>query len=106
MTEYYQFFSNSINYAPYDSTKTVSHTPQHNGGLYTGIPFKTGASYADVPVIPTADYMTRVNLRSSQDSTPPQAFFQQGGSTRPGNNKNESKCNPITALTKIEFSKC
>lgn len=55
-----------------------------NGGLYTGEPFQTGAPWANVPVIPSSDYMNHVNLRSA--NPPIQALFQFPGNTRPGNN--------------------
>lgn len=55
-----------------------------NGGLYTGEPFIPGAPWANVPVIPDADFMTNVNLRSA--NPPPQALYQYPGNVRPGNN--------------------
>lgn len=55
-----------------------------NGGLFTGEPFASGAPWANVPVVPDAEYMTHVNLRSARP--PVQALFQYPGNTRPGNN--------------------
>ncbi len=55
-----------------------------NGGLYTGEPFLKNAPWANIPVIPDADYMIHYNLRSA--NPPPGALTQYPGMTRPGNN--------------------
>lgn len=55
-----------------------------NGGLYTGEPFKEGAPYANVPVIPDTGYMIHYNLRSA--NPPEQALYHYPGTPRPGNN--------------------
>lgn len=56
---------------------------QLNGGLYTGEPFKKGAPWANVPVVPDEGYMTHVNLQSAN---PPKAALYQYNNIRPGNN--------------------
>ena len=72
-------------YANYDSSKYVPPPkPLLNGGLYTGEPFVKGAPYANVPVVPDADYLTHYNLRSA--NPPIDALYQYPGSIRPGNN--------------------
>lgn len=53
-----------------------------NGGLYTGEPFKPGAPWANVPVVPEADTYTQ-NLASA--NPPPDAIFIPSYS-RLGNN--------------------
>ena len=58
--------------------------PALNGGLYTGAPFLPNAPWGNVPVIPDADYMTHVNLKSA--NPPPEALSQYPGGPRPGNN--------------------
>lgn len=58
--------------------------PALNGGLYTGEPFKKGAPWANVPVVPDASYMIHYNLRSA--NPPPGAIYQYPGYNRPGNN--------------------
>ena len=69
----------------YISSKPIDiPKPRLNGGLYTGEPFKTGAPWANVPVIPDAGYMTNFNLRSA--NPPAAALFQYPGNIRPGNN--------------------
>jgi len=61
-----------------------AHNPKLNGGLYTGEPFQKDAPWANVPVVPDADYMTHYNLRSA--NPPLEALTQYPGGTRPGNN--------------------
>lgn len=102
-----------------------------NGGLYTGEPFKKGAPWGNVPVIPDVDYMINVNLRSA--NPPPKALFQYPGNTRPGNNyqnntglqqsgsynflcvscktvkdppRPECKCSKISPVSGNDFNKC
>ena len=58
--------------------------PSLNGGLYTGEPFKEGAPYANIPIIPDGGYMTHFALRSADP--PLQALYQYNDSYRPGNN--------------------
>lgn len=58
--------------------------PSHNGGLYTGAPFQTGAAWRNFPVVPDGVYMTSINLKSA--NPPPGATSQFAGSVRPGNN--------------------
>jgi hypothetical protein len=58
-----------------------------NGGLYTGEPFKKGAPWANVPVRPTAAYMTNINLRSA--NPPTLALYQLQAGYRPGNNTDD-----------------
>ena len=55
-----------------------------NGGLYTGEPFLKDAPWRNFPAVPSAAYMTNVNLRSA--NPPPQALFFMAASIRPGNN--------------------
>jgi hypothetical protein len=59
-------------------------SPQLNGGLYTGEPFRAGAAYANLAVAPDVDYLIHCNLRSA--GPPPGAITQYPGGTRPGNN--------------------
>ena len=61
--------------------------PALNGGLYTGEPFIKNAPWANVPVRPTAAYMTRMNLQSA--NPPIQALFQIQHGNRPGNNTDD-----------------
>lgn len=58
--------------------------PKLNGGLYTGEPFREGAPWANVPIVPDAGYMTNVALRSA--NPPEAALTQYPGNNRPGNN--------------------
>ncbi len=58
--------------------------PSLNGGLYTGEPFKEGAPYANIPIIPDGGYMTHFALRSA--NPPTQALYQYNDNYRPGNN--------------------
>ena len=80
------------NYAPYASSASCSKQNKMgipprdvNGGLYTGEPFRDGAPWANVPVIPDASYMIHYNLRSA--NPPADALTQYPGGERPGNNK-------------------
>lgn len=74
-----------MQYAPVNSGSYVPPPlPKLNGGLYTGEPFKEGAPWATVPVVPDIDYMIHYNLRSA--NPPIQALFQYPGTNRPGNN--------------------
>lgn len=57
--------------------------PSLNGGLYTGQPFRAGAPWANVPVVPDAGIYNFTNL-------PPSAprlakYMVPGGGIRPGN---------------------
>jgi hypothetical protein len=58
--------------------------PVLNGGLYTGEPFRKGAGYGNVPVVPDADYLIHHNLRSA--NPPGAALTQYPGGDRAGNN--------------------
>jgi hypothetical protein len=58
--------------------------PSLNGGLYTGEPFAPDAPWRNIPVVPDATYLTRVNLLSA--NPPPGATEQIPGGWRPGNN--------------------
>jgi hypothetical protein len=57
-------------------------TPELNGGLYTGEPFK--GPWGNVPVIPEGSIMTHDTLRSA--NPPIEANEQFGDMIRPGNN--------------------
>ena len=61
--------------------------PAPNGGLYTGLPFESGAEYANVYVRPSWAYMNSVNLRSADP--PPGALEQMPAHNRPGNNDDD-----------------
>lgn len=58
--------------------------PPLNGGLYTGEPFKEGAEYANVPVVPDSGYIIHYALRSA--NPPTEALYQYPETVRPGNN--------------------
>lgn len=58
--------------------------PSLNGGLYTGEPFREGAQYANIPIIPDGGYMTHFAIRSA--NPPTQALYQYNDNYRPGNN--------------------
>jgi len=60
--------------------------PSHNAGLYSGEPFKDGAPWAPVPIVPDSGYHVHVNLRASYPYLPAEAYFQYPGDTRLGNN--------------------
>ena len=62
--------------------------PKLNGGLFTGEAFLENAPWGNVPVRPTAAYMTNVNLRTADP--PVQALFQMQGGYRPGNNSDDA----------------
>lgn len=72
-----------LQYSYIDMLKNVG-VPERsvNGGLYTGQPFKDGAPWANVPVVPEADTYTK-NLESA--NPPPNGMFIPSF-TRPGNN--------------------
>ena len=55
-----------------------------NGGWFTGEPFRKGAGWATVPVIPEAGHMTSDTLLSA--NPPPGATTQSVGYPRAGNN--------------------
>ena len=61
--------------------------PKLNGGLFTGKPFTENAPWGNVPVRPTAAYMTNMNLRSA--NPPVQALYQMQAGSRPGNNTDD-----------------
>lgn len=69
-----------------DETTTGCKFPPFrlNGGWFTGEPFRKGAGWADVPVLPEAGYMISTNLKSADP--PPGATSQYVGVPRPGNN--------------------
>jgi hypothetical protein len=63
---------------------TPPPAPSLNGGLYTGEPFRKGAPWANVPVIPDAGVIAFTNLPAS---SPYEArYMLPGGGLRPGNN--------------------
>ena len=66
----------------WNSPYSMNPPEQFNGGLYTGEPFN--GPHGNIPVIPTAYYMTHVNLKSA--NPPPGAMNQDIGENRPGNN--------------------
>lgn len=74
-------------YAAVDWNGTVPPPPPAlNGGWYTGQPFKAGAPWATVPVVPDWSLMLQHTLRLADVPPPPQAFWQYAASHRPGNN--------------------
>jgi hypothetical protein len=59
--------------------------PSLNGGLYTGQPFRHGAPWANVPIVPDAGMMAFD--RNFPETAPAEArFMLPGGGIRPGNN--------------------
>lgn len=72
-----------LNYSYIDTVHPVP-VPERsvNGGLYVGAPFKDGAQWANVPVVPEPDTYTQ-NLASA--NPPPGGMFIPSN-TRPGNN--------------------
>ena len=58
----------------------------NNGGLYLGERFSK--LWGNVPVIPTANYLTNINLRSA--NPPPGAIFQLQNGNR-GNNNSDTE---------------
>ena len=68
-----------------------------NGGIYTGTPFHPNAPWRNFPAIPSAPYLTHVNLRTA--NPPPQALFQLQAGFRPGNNDSDGN---IPGVVKFE----
>ena len=60
--------------------------PTLNGGLYTGLPFASGAAWANVPVKPDAGFYQFGNLASVPSAPPAARYMVPGGGLRPGNN--------------------
>jgi hypothetical protein len=80
------FGQSSLGYANYNFDKhgyTPDPKPTHNAGIYGGEAFKAGAGWSNIPVIPSTDYMTHINLISA--NPPDQALYQYPHTVRPGN---------------------
>lgn len=77
----------TLGFANYDFDKfgyEPDPKPTINAGLYGGEPFDKGAGWSNVPVTPSTDYMTNVNLISAHP--PEAALIQYPHQVRPGNN--------------------
>ncbi len=78
------FFSRLGHVNPEYSRVSPIPMPDPSAHLFTGQGFCENAPWRAYPVLPTAAYMTNVNLRSA--NPPPQALFQMHLGLRPGNN--------------------
>ena len=84
--DYKSYYANVSSHVPlanqWNYPDEMNPPDQYNAGLYTGPQFN--GPHSPVPVIPTAYYMTHINLQSA--NPPPGAINQDIGNNRPGNN--------------------
>lgn len=74
----------TIAYSFIEQTPVPNKTPVLNGGLYTGQPFQSGATWGNYPVTPDAVTYVQKNLMSA--NPPPEALRHIPSTPRPGNN--------------------
>lgn len=71
-----------LSYSYIDPSEPTGIPPRvMNGGLYGGEPFKTGAGWGNIPIVPEAHLMV-----AGLNSVHPGAGDMIPGYTRPGNN--------------------